>query len=110
MKNFKYAAGLCLMIGAFAANATQTYTIEYDSSSPIKNVPLKNATLVLEIYKYEKPAGYLEAKTNASNNFSINHEQDFDVVGIVGEKKYNARCSGISATGAPKIKISCVPD
>ncbi len=110
MKKIKLFAGLCLMMGALSANANETYTIEYSSSSPIKSIPLKNATLVLEIYKYENPAGFRHVKTNATKNFSFHHGQDFDVIGIVGEKKYNARCSGISAKNAAKIKITCVPD
>lgn len=91
----------------FSVQARDQYTIEYEDNSPIKNVPLNNATLVLKVYDYQKPDGFKRVETNAKNTFSLNTAKDFEVVSIIGEKKFNARCSGSATTTQQKIKIRC---
>ncbi len=91
------------------AQAAQTYTIKYAPNSPIKSVPLKNTTLVLEVYDYQKPDGYKSVRTNAKGKFFMPQGQDFEVVGIKGEKNFNARCSGFATPKRANILIRCEP-
>lgn len=85
------------------------YTLEYAETSPIKEVPLKNATLKLEIYRSENPAGFEKASTDAGQSFKLDKAYNLEVVGIQGEEKFNARCSGSATTQDTTIKITCNP-
>ena len=101
------AVALITLCASFCAQGAQKYTLQYAPNSPIKSVPLQNATVMLELYDYEKPDGFKRVKTNANQAFFVNQGQDFEVVGIVGERKQNARCSGYATTTQQKILIRC---
>ncbi|MGD9591631.1 MAG: hypothetical protein AB7V32_03830 [Candidatus Berkiella sp.] len=102
-----FAVGAVTLCASFCVQASQTYTLQYAANSPIKSVPLRNATLVLEIYDYDKPDGFKRIKTNTKKSFTLNYGEDFEVVGIVGERKKNARCSGYATPENKKIIIRC---
>jgi hypothetical protein len=85
------------------------YSLEYSPTSPIKEVPLDNAQLKLEVYKSDNPAGFQEVTTDANRNFKLDGSYNLEVVSIKGEEKHNAQCSGSGTTTDSKIMISCTP-
>lgn len=89
--------------------ADAKYSLEYASSSPIKEVSLKDAEMSIELFSSEKPKGYINVRTDSNQSFSLKQEQDFEIVSIKGEEKYNARCSGPGTTTNTKIQITCTP-
>ncbi len=108
MKNLmKIGLALVALSCASGVQAKEKFTLEYAKDSPIQNVPLNNSTIVLKMYRYEKPAGFKYIKTNGMRSFFLNNNEDFEVVGIVGEKKRNARCSGYGMDTNQKIIIRC---
>ncbi|MBS0285827.1 MAG: hypothetical protein JSR17_00505 [Proteobacteria bacterium] len=107
MKLVHLLAGASILLLASIAQAKEMYTLEYANNSPIKSIPLQNATLVLEVYNYDYPDGYRRIKTNANKTFFLRNSEDFEIVGIIGEKKHNARCSGYGTTSNQTIKIRC---
>lgn len=98
---------LACSVPVYADNAT--YTLEYSATSPIKDLSLKNATLKLEVYRSDNPSGYEKAVTDGNQAFKLDNNYNLEVVGIQGEEKYNARCSGSGTTTDPKIMITCNP-
>jgi len=96
MKNKAFTLFFSLTFVLLSANtqAKTVYSLKYDPASPIKSVSLKNASVMIEIYDYGIPRGYYEVKTDANQSFSLNDQQDLEVVSINGEEKYRALCSG----------------
>lgn len=112
MKTTLFTATSAALLLVFSVNAQAedaTYTLEYSATSPIKDLSLKNATLKLEVYRSEKPGGYEKAITDTNQSFTLDKKYDLEVVGIQGEEKLNARCSGSGTTTDPKIMITCNP-
>jgi len=108
---FFTVAGTALLL-AFSVNVyaeDTVYTLEYSATSPIKDLSLKNATLKLEVYRSEKPSGYEKAVTDENQKFKLDKSYNLEVVGIQGEEKLNARCSGSGTTTDTKIMITCNP-
>jgi hypothetical protein len=88
--------------------AETKYSIEYASSSPIKEVSLKDAEMSIELFSSEKPKGFINVRTDSNQSFTLTQEQDFEIVSIKGEEKYNARCSGPGTSTNTKIQITCI--
>ncbi len=112
MRRMKHLMGFALILIGFNATfckAETSYSLEYASNSPIKSVPLNNASLKLEIYAYDNPHGYIHVKTDENKQFSLGHSHNFAVLEITGEAKYHARCSGYATYKNEKIKITCSP-
>jgi len=98
---------LCLLIASNVFAGSVEYSLDYDSDSPIKDLPLANAQLKIEIFEFDKPHGYEEVKTDEHASFTLDKAVDLEVVSIQGEEQYQARCSGSATIANPLIKIRC---
>lgn len=89
------------------------FTLEYAENSPIKDVPLKNATLKNVVYYYGNPNGVMDVTTDADQNFTFKFGDGkstvLSLVAIDGQEKYNARCSGNLLSNDTKMLITCKP-
>lgn len=87
------------------------YSVEYAVNSPLKTVPLKNATLKVVIYYYGNPRGNISVITDDKQNFNVvtafGKSAALDVVSIAEQNKYKAACYGTAPVGQTKILITC---
>jgi hypothetical protein len=83
------------------------YSVEYDPSSPVKTIPLKEITLKLDLYQFSKPAGFVEVKTDQNQSFTLKEAYSLEVTSIQDQDKYKAMCSGYATEVEPKIIITC---
>lgn len=96
-----------------AAETTKTvYSIEFDPTSPIKEIPLKNEEFKIAIYKDGVPKGYENIITDENQSFSLDQKYPtsvaIQVLSIKNEIKYKALCEGAAAPGVTTIKIICI--
>lgn len=89
------------------APVSTTYTLTYHEDSPVKNVPLANTTVKVELYKYSLPRGVLEVNTDAKQVFVLDDAYDLEVTYVKNEDQYHARCSGYATVQDTTIKITC---
>lgn len=107
--------GCLALIFTVIANAAtaNSFSIKYADNSPLKDVPLKNATLHIKVYYNGNPRGTMNVKTNAKQAFSLKEFPDqsnvaIEVLSIVDQKKHNASCSNTPESGdKPEISIIC---
>lgn len=89
------------------------FSIEYAENSPIKDVPLKNATLKSIVYYYGNPNGITEVTTDEDQKFSFKFGDGsstvLSLVAIDGQDKFNASCSGNLLTNDTKMVVTCKP-
>lgn len=103
----KQAGFLCLLLSTTAFAAGVEYNLDYAPDSPIKDLPLSNAQLKIEIYQYDKPHGYHDVKTDEHATFRLDEAVDLEIVSIKGEDQYQARCSGSGTVANRQINIRC---
>ncbi|WP_192877345.1 hypothetical protein [Legionella pneumophila] len=89
------------------------FSVEYSRTSPIKNIPLKKATLKIKIYYYGYPRGYYTVVTDKRQHFVISYDDKYQIalelIAISGQEKYNALCRGETKPGQLKIMVVCNP-
>lgn len=91
-----------------------TYTLSYDPSSRVKDVPLNNAMINVAIYYNGNPEGHISAITDSDQKFNFKMYEDnssvaLEVLSLVDQAKYHAYCYGVAATGHTNVKIKCSP-
>lgn len=93
------------------AASPNSYTLEYAKISPITQVPLGNATLIIKYYLSGTPHGFTTVATDKNNSFNLtvpyNPLATVKVFHIVGEHKFHAICQGVSGKGKNLILIFC---
>ena len=103
---------LVCFLGFFSLNA-MSYSINYDESSPIKTVPLKNTTLKIMVYYNGNPSGYMDVTTDADQKFTLDQFKDkksvaIEVLSIMDQDKYKAICKNTPKSGMTEdILIRC---
>lgn len=90
------------------------YFVDYDPSSNMKDIPLKNMKMKIEVYYYGNPEGRLDVVTDDNQTFNIEPHKDtqslmLEVLSIADQEKYKARCSGLVTPGFTKVMIKCNP-
>lgn len=89
------------------------FSIEYAEKSPIKEVPLKNATLKIRVWYNGNPSGDMEVSTDENQNFTLDQFKDpsavaLQILSITDQEKYNARCQNTEDSGDKRqIMVFC---
>lgn len=110
MKNklFGILIGSLLFLCWINCPADTAYTIEYAPNSPIKDIPLKNAVLHIQLFSDGIPRGFTSATTDENQTFTLKEKEVFAILSIKGEEKHHALCSGNGNWHNNKIMITCV--
>ena len=109
IKRIMILCAACLL--SFNVNA---YSINYADNSPIKDVPLKNATLKLKVYYNGNPRGFMDVTTDENQKFDLKDFKDtsavsLEILSISDQDKYNARCKNtVASENKEDMLIRCV--
>ncbi|HCE5384976.1 TPA: hypothetical protein NHI63_002549 [Legionella pneumophila] len=89
------------------------FSVEYSKISPIKNILLKKATLIIKIYYYGYPRGHFSVVTDEKQQFILGYDDKdqiaLELIAISGQEKYKALCRGESKPGQLKLIVVCSP-
>ncbi|MFC7781337.1 hypothetical protein [Legionella taurinensis] len=89
------------------------FSVEYSKASPIKNTPLKKATLIIKIYYYGYPRGHSSVLTDEKQHFIMGYDDQYQIalelIAISGQEQYKALCRGESKPGQSKLIVVCMP-
>ncbi|MFO9572960.1 hypothetical protein SDB74_08700 [Legionella pneumophila serogroup 1] len=89
------------------------FSVEYSKTSPIKNIPLKKATLIIKIYYYGYPRGHFSVVTDEKQQFIMGYDDTYQIalelISISGQEQYKALCRGESKPGQLKLIVVCTP-
>lgn len=89
------------------------FSVEYSKRSPLKNIPLKKATLIIKIYYYGYPRGHSSVVTDEKQHFVISYYDKYQIalelIAISGQEKYKALCRGETKPGQLKLIVVCNP-
>lgn len=88
------------------------YTVDYDPSSKIKDIPLKNISMNVEVYYYGNPEGRMNIQLDDSQNFVFDKYPEnsylaLEVLSLSDQNQYHAKCSGLASPRSNKLKIKC---
>lgn len=95
------------------AEPPKTFSIAYDDNSPMKDVPLKNATLKMKVWYNGNPSGEIEATTDENQRFDLIQFKDptavsLEILSITDQDKYHSLCRNTPDTGNKRdILIIC---
>jgi hypothetical protein len=90
------------------------YSVEFSPNSKIKDIPLQNASLKIQVYYYGNPNGLQMITTDENQQFTMPEFKDskfvaIDVLSINDQEKYHAICSGAVTPQHNTIIINCKP-
>lgn len=90
------------------------YEVQYAPNSPLKNIPLKNAQLLVKLYYHGNPRGLLNVKTDEFQELAIfnkeyrnNRGVALEILAITHQELYNANCFGEVANRNSNIQLVC---
>jgi hypothetical protein len=98
-----------------SVDAKFVYAIKYNNFSPMKNVPLENSNLKIQVYYNGNPVGFEVVQTDDSKNFTFEKYPDtqfvtMEVLAVENQEQYHAYCKGgMDAEGSHEIIITCKP-
>jgi hypothetical protein len=89
-----------------------TYSISHKQDSKLNTIPLKEAKLNVQVYYYGNPRGQITVVTGKDQTFTIGKFKAksavaLEVLSLVNENDYKARCRGYAAPGTTEIVINC---
>lgn len=114
---FKRLLTMLLVLGALLMTmsvyaSTAVYTVNYESASKYKPLPLKRAILRIKLHANGSPKSFLIKQTNDKQAFTLANKYGdrlvVEVISIKGEPK-NISCHGAARHGKTKILINCHP-
>lgn len=94
-----------------ALSAPATYQLILDPNSPLKNVSLKNTTLIIKVFMDGTPQGIQTVSTDSNGQFSLPQNYDVPitvrVISIANKINSNEKCCGVSTPNSQVIMIMC---
>ncbi|HEN5660732.1 TPA: hypothetical protein U6352_001966 [Legionella pneumophila] len=102
-----------LTTASLAQYRNGVFSVEYSKASPIKNIPLKKATLIIKIYYYGYPKGHFSVVTDEKQHIIMGYDDKYQIalelIAISGQEQYKALCRGESKPGQLKLIVVCNP-